>query len=65
MPRPELFRRDQLHLTPDGYQQWAILIKAQLHAKLGATEPLAIEPKEVVDLEPNATGKVKLPAAGR
>jgi hypothetical protein len=65
MARPELFRRDQLHLTPDGYQQWAILIKAQLHAKLGATEPLAIERQETAELEPNATSEVNSPAASR
>lgn len=38
-PRSELFVKDELHLNEDGYKQWAILIKAQLHSKLGAIEP--------------------------
>lgn len=53
-PRPELFRTDQLHLTADGYKQWAILIKAQLHAKLGATDPLVLEPQKIEAQETEA-----------
>ena len=50
-PRPELFIKDQLHLNADGYQQWAILIKAQLHAKLGAAKPVLAEPIETEGVE--------------
>ena len=38
-PRPELFVKDRLHLSQAGYQQWAALIKTQLHLKLGAIKP--------------------------
>ena len=37
-PRAELFVDDQLHLSKSGYQLWASLIKAQLHAELGAAK---------------------------
>lgn len=37
-PRSELFVKDQLHLSEAGYQQWAALIKTQLHLKLGAVK---------------------------
>ncbi len=49
-PRSELFIQDQLHLNAEGYKQWAILIKAQLHEKLGAARSVvdaAMEAKEV------------------
>jgi hypothetical protein len=45
-PRPELFVKDQLHLSVDGYKQWAVLIKAQLHSKLGAAPPNIVSPGE-------------------
>jgi len=38
-PRPELFVKDRLHLSQAGYQQWAALLKTQLHLKLGAAKP--------------------------
>jgi hypothetical protein len=44
-PRQELFVDDQLHLNPEGYRQWAILIKAQLHAKLGAAKSQSVAPE--------------------
>lgn len=44
-PKSNLFLKDQLHLNLIGYQQWAILIKAQLHGALGAAAPLLDQSK--------------------
>ena len=38
-PRAEFFVEDRLHLSESGYQLWAGLIKAKLHAELGAAKP--------------------------
>ncbi len=33
-PRPELFRKDQLHLNEDGYIRWSAIIKSHLDSRL-------------------------------
>lgn len=48
-PRAELFRKDQLHMNADGYKQWTVLVKAQLHAHLAPTQAIETEKQTTAD----------------